>query len=599
MLNRLRSEIAYFKGVRRVLARIACITAAPAETFCDHAELWARQFGERPALLSERENFSYHVWNGRANRYARWARAAGLAKGDVVCLLMSNRPEYMSIWLGLGRAGLITALINTELRGHSLAHCVNVAAPKAMIVESSLAPQLASAFPQLNPGISLWAHGATEGGEPQMDEAIETFSDATLAPDEQIALTVEDPVLYLYTSGTTGLPKAARINHARLQRIMYSTSAVMNARATDRMYLCLPMYHVVGGLVGTGSVLSVGGSCYIRERFSAREFWSDASRNQCTLFVYVGELCRYLLNQPRGPEDRSHRIRTCLGVGLRPDIFAKFRDRFAIGRVIEFYGSTEGNVALFNLDSCAGAIGRIPKWMARLVHVKIVAFDYERSEVRRDERGRCVECGAGEAGEMIGEISDDAKMPGAKFDGYVDALSTRTKILRDLFVEGDAWFRTGDIVRRDVKGYFYFVDRIGDTFRWKGENVSTTEVAEVIAVFPGVREVNVYGVRVPGHDDRACMAALVVDDTALFDLAKFHAYLAGQLPFYARPMFLRFLSDMKVTGTFKLIKTDLVAEGFDPLRVDDPVFHYNREEDAYSRIGTEFMADLGNGKVKL
>jgi fatty-acyl-CoA synthase len=373
----------------------------------------------------------------------------------------------------------------------------------------------------------------------------------------------------------------------------------MNAKATDRMYQCLPMYHSNGGILAPGAVLTVGGSCFIRDRFSASDFWTDVARHQCTLFVYVGELCRYLLNAPSGPHDRSHRVRLCFGNGLRPDIFSAFKDRFGIPHVMEFYGATEGNVALFNLDSHPGAVGRIPVWAKRSFPIKIVAYDVERDIDKRDAQGRCIECAPDEVGEALGEILDDPAKPASRFDGYADAGATKAKILRDVFQEGDAWFRTGDLMRRDAAGYYYFIDRIGDTFRWKGENVSTTEVAEAIATFPGVREANVYGVAVPGYEGRAGMAALVVDGVRDFDLAGLRAHVAAHLPPYARPVFLRFKHDLDMTGTFKQKKVDLVAEGYDISRSADPVYFDDRTRDAYAPVTEDFERALRAGAVKL
>ena len=281
-------------------------------------------------------------------------------------------------------------------------------------------------------------------------------------------------------------------------------------------------------------------------------------------------------------------------------IFSRqFQTRFGIRDVLEFYAATEGNVVLFNFDSHPGAVGRLPGWAAKRFPVKTVAFDVDEGVEKRDARGHCVECGVDEAGELLGEILDDPKKPAARFDGYADSAATRAKILRDVFRPGDSWFRTGDLLRRDARGYYYFVDRIGDTFRWKGENVSTTEVAETIAIFPGVLEAIVYGVAVPGHDGRAGMAALVVDNVATFDLAGLRALIAERLPAYARPVFLRFRPKLDLTGTFKPKKTELVAQGYDPARADDPIFFDDRGEGVYSRVDADFVAGVEAGAIKL
>jgi fatty-acyl-CoA synthase len=603
LFDKIKSEFAYFNGLRRALARTTPVAKNPTRTFCDLAEELAAQHGDRVALVSDRETFSYRQWNGRANRYARWARSQGLQKGDVVCLLMPNRPEYMSIWLGLARAGLTTALINTNLSSASLAHCVNIAGAKALIVDASLMPQLAGARDQLNKPLLILAHGAPEttgasAPEPRIDEIAETFPDSPLKPEERVALTIDDGVLYVYTSGTTGLPKAARITHSRLQRMMYGFSAATGAKASDRMYICLPMYHSNGGILALGATLTVGGSCFLRERFSAKDFWTDVIRQECTMFVYVGELCRYLLNAPTSSNDKAHRIRLCFGNGLRPDIFTTFRERFGIAHILEFYGATEGNVALFNLDSHPGAVGRIPVWAKKSFPIRIVSFDVEKNLDKRDAEGRCIECAADEVGEALGEILDDPSKPASRFDGYADAAATKAKVLRDVFTEGDAWFRTGDLLRRDAAGYYYFVDRIGDTFRWKGENVSTTEVSEVIATFPGVREVNVYGVSVPGYEGRAGMAALVADGADHFDIPSLRAHIAAHLPVYARPVFLRFKHDLDMTGTFKQKKTELVAEGFDLAHSEDALYFDDRSQNAYLRVTADFEPALRAGLVK-
>ncbi len=599
MLARLKSEIAYLRGLRRAVARTSIVAAEPNRTIADRSEDWATQFGERIALLSDAEKLTYRELSQRANQYARWAQSLGLKKGDAICLLMPNRPEYLAFWIGMSRAGVITALINTNLPGAALAHCVNVAAAKALVVDAALFQQVATARAHLAPGLPIYTHGENAAAQGRIDLLVAGLSSAPLSAQERPGVTIDDGALYVYTSGTTGMPKAARITHSRLQRIMFGFSAAVNATPNDRMYICMPMYHSNGGILAPGAALSVGGSCFIREKFSQGQFWSDIIANQCTLFVYVGELCRYLLNAPPSPRDTAHRIRACVGNGLRPDIFSAFQTRFGIQDIREFYGATEGNVALFNFDSYPGSVGRIPKWAAKKFPVKIAAYDVETATHLRDAQGRCRECGPDEVGELLGQILNDPKLPAARFDGYADKAATEKKVLRNAFAEGDAWFRTGDLLRKDKLGYFYFVDRIGDTFRWKGENVSTTEVAEAISTFAGVRDVNVYGASVPGSDGRAGMAALIVDDLKNFDFAGLHAYVEAHLPSYARPLFLRFMQGFDLTGTFKPKKTDLAAEGFDLSRISDPVYFDDRAAKAYSRIGADFSEQIRRGAVRL
>jgi fatty-acyl-CoA synthase len=347
-------------------------------------------------------------------------------------------------------------------------------------------------------------------------------------------------------------------------------AAAQRLTPDDRVYIALPLYHSAGGAMAAGAALLSGGSMALARKFSASRFWSDCVRYEATAFQYIGELCRYLLSSPPHPDERRHRIRVCIGNGLRPEVWEPFQSRFGIPRVIEFYGATEGNVALMNFDGKVGAVGRLPGFVRRLAGIQLVRYDVARDTHVRGPDGFCVPCGPGEVGEAIGRISERLR-----FEGYTSAEATEKKVLRDVFAKGDAYFRTGDLLRVDADDYAYFVDRIGDTFRWKGENVATSEVAEVVTVCPGVREVNVYGVSIPGHDGRAGMAALVADDG--FDAARLAAHVARELPSYARPLFLRIQPELEVTGTFKHRKVELVAEGFDPARVRDPLWFFDAE----------------------
>jgi fatty-acyl-CoA synthase len=387
------------------------------------------------------------------------------------------------------------------------------------------------------------------------------------------------------------------MNHYRVMLATHAFAGVMDTHASDRMYDCLPLYHTAGGLLATGALLVRGGSVVIREKFSAREFWDDIVRWDCTCFQYIGELCRYLVNSPPHPKERAHRLRLACGNGLRADVWPEFKRRFAIPQIIEFYAATEGNVSLFNFDGKEGAVGRLPWWALARFPTRIVRFDVERQQPVRDERGFCIECGPDEAGEVIGKILKDASKPGQRFEGYANAAESDRKILRDVFAKGDIWFRTGDLMRKDKHGYFYFVDRIGDTFRWKGENVSTTEVEEAVTQFDGILEANVYGAAVPGRDGRAGMAAVMAKDN--LNLTALRDHLAQRLPDYARPVFLRIRQDSDVTTTFKQKKIDLVKEGFDPSVTLDPIYFNDPHRKAFVRVDTGLYQDINAGRVRL
>jgi fatty-acyl-CoA synthase len=597
VIERLTANVATLRGALRTLGMTTPIARHPTRVFPQVVAELADKYGDAPALLSDRERFSYGELAARANRYARWALAQGLRKGDTVCLMMPGRPEYLAIWIGITRVGGVVALLNTHLTGPALAHSINVVSPKHIIVAAELFAALTSARAHLSGDPEIWLHGDADVNFARIDRVVDGLSGDPLATSDCPPLTIEDHALYIYTSGTTGLPKAANMNHYRVMLASYAFAGVMNTWASDRMYDCLPLYHTAGGLLATGALLVDGGSVVIRDKFSAREFWDDVVRWDCTCFQYIGELCRYLLNAPPSPQERAHRLRLACGNGLRPDVWGQFKKRFRIPQIIEFYAATEGNVSLFNFDGKEGAVGRLPWWMAARFPTKIVRFDRERQQPVRDQRGFCIECEVDEPGEVVGKILKDASKPGQRFEGYADATETGRKILHDVFEKGDAWFRTGDLMRKDKNGYFYFVDRIGDTFRWKGENVSTTEVEEAIGRFGGIAEANVYGVAVPGREGRAGMAALVAGDN--LNLTALHEYLARQLPEYARPVFLRIREDNDVTTTFKQKKVDLVKDGFDPSRTGDPIYFSDPQRKAFVRLDGGLFADINAGRIRL
>jgi fatty-acyl-CoA synthase len=596
ILDRLKDDIVFVRGAYRALKMTTPIAKHPTRVFPVVIEELAERFGEAPALISDRERFSYRVLAERSNRYARWARQENLAKGDTVCLLMPNRPEYMAVWLGITGVGGVVALINTHLLGPSLAYCIDIVAPKHIIVASELATAFASARPLLKTRAKVWSHGDS-ADFPPINRAIDALPGDRLAPSERAALTIEDHALYIYTSGTTGMPKAANVNHYRVMLASCAFAGVMDTRAADRMYDCLPMYHTAGGVVATGALLHHGGSVVLRERFSAREFWEDVVRYECTLFQYIGELCRYLMHAPPSENETRHRIRLACGNGLRPDLWTPFQTRFRIPHILEFYGATEGNVNIFNFEGKPGAVGRVPWFVAHRFPIAVVRFDVERQQPVRNAKGFCERCSPNEPGEVIGKIINDPSRPGNRFEGYAAGTQNEDKILRDVFRKGDAWFRTGDLMRRDERGYYYFVDRIGDTFRWKGENVSTSEVAEVINLYPGIRDANVYGVTITGREGRAGMAAIVCDRSC--DLPGLHAHLCANLPEYARPLFLRVQDRIETTTTFKQRKLDLVKAGFDPAATSDAIYFNDPQARAFVRMDAALHERIERGEVRL
>jgi len=578
---------------QRALELTAPIAQHPSVTFPVVIERLAERFGDAPALLSDRQTLSYRELAARADHYARWASSQRLARGEVVCLMMANCPEYLAIWLGIIRVGGVVALINTNLVGDALRHAIKIVDPRHVIAGAELVDAVAEVLPGLAETIQPWAYGCDGHGWPRVDSE----PTGACARSEFDAPTLRDRALYIYTSGTTGLPKAASVSHYRLMQWTHWFAGLIGVTPEDRMYNCLPLYHSVGGVVATGAVLVGGGSVALRERFSASRFWDDVTRWDCTLFQYIGELCRYLVGAPPQPRETQHRLRLACGNGLRGDIWSEFQDRFNIPRIIEFYAATESSFSLYNCDGKPGAIGRIPPFLAHRFPVALVRFDIDAGEVVRDTDGFCLRCAADEVGEAIGKLPASVGETGGSFEGYTDPQASERKILRNVFARGDVWYRSGDLMRKDRSGYFYFVDRIGDTFRWKGENVSTTEIEEIISSCRGVVEMVMYGVAVPGADGRAGMAALVTD--AAFNLEDFAAHLAARLPDYARPVFLRFCGEIAATGTFKPQKQALARAGFDPAATSDALFVFDRSHAAFGPLDNAQYQRILRGEMRL
>jgi fatty-acyl-CoA synthase len=505
---------------------------------------------------------------------------------------MPNRIEYVAVWYGLTKVGVATALINNQLTGKALAHCLNISGARHCLVDADTWPAFEEAQGLLEHDMQEWSLAEAHAGQRNLMQAMKSVS--SLRPDRvgRTGMTARDTALYIYTSGTTGLPKAARITHMRAQLYMRGFAGATNARADDRIHVALPLYHATGGLCGVGAALLNGGSVALKRRFSASQFWDEIVEEGCTQFVYIGELCRYLANQPPHENERRHKLRLAFGNGLRPDVWTQMEDRFGVPRLLEFYGSTEGNVSMFNFDGRRGAIGRAPRYLKPIFNIRLAQFDIEKEQEVRGPNGLCLAAGVGQVGECLGQIKDDAR---TAYTGYADRQASEKKVLHDAFARGDRWFRTGDLMRQDADGYFYFVDRIGDTFRWKGENVSTGEVSERLLGAPGVKEANVYGVKVGDLDGRAGMAGIVtVDD---FDLKAFADYVDRELPPYAQPVFLRRLPEIETTGTFKYRKVDLVAAGFDPAKVSDPL--YVLDDGAYVPIDAALFDKIMKGEVRL
>jgi len=557
----------------------------------------AARIPDRPAILFEGRSVTWKEFNALSNRYAAAFRAAGLERGDTASVLMENRIEFLATVIALNKLGVTAGLINTNLRGRPLTHCVTVTESRKCIVGAELADALAEVkhdLPLAEGRDYLWV--------PDKDSQLDgnwALNLADLAPDadpgnpaETGIGTLAENAFYIFTSGTTGLPKAAVLSNRRYMASgMLAHKAGLKCTDKDRIYICLPLYHGTGLMIGMGAAFSSGASVFLRRKFSASNFLREVREHGTTCFIYIGELCRYLVSTPALPDDHKNPLTRVMGNGLRPDVWSEFKQRFGIKRIAEFYGASEGNVAFANLLNKDSTVG-----MTASRH-ELVRYDVDADEIVRDASGRCIAVPRGEPGLLLGHINPDAV-----FEGYTNPEATEKKIVRDAFEDGDAWFNSGDLMRQVDAGFtlgyphYQFVDRIGDTYRWKSENVSTNEVGEIINQHPDIRFSNVYGVAVPGTDGRAGMAALTLEEgVTTLDLDSFSDYVSRELPTYARPLFLRIEPEIDVTGTFKMVKGKLREEGYDPARVTDPLYVMKPGSSRYETLDAGFATLIAQG----
>ncbi|YAL83065.1 long-chain-acyl-CoA synthetase [Dermacoccaceae bacterium W4C1] len=529
---------------------------------------------DHPFLKFEDQTLSYAEANARINQYAHVMTDQGVQRGDVVGLLATNELDTLLVTLATVKLGAVAGLLNHHQRSDVLAHSLGILSSRLVIVADDCTDALDTA-------------GTAAAQQPAL-----TFSQLReLAQDrstENPAVTAEitgkERAFYIFTSGTTGLPKASIMSHFRwLKSYSGLGSLGMRLRPEDTMYCCLPLYHNNAVTVSLSSALAGGATYAIGRKFSASGFWDEVRRYDATSFVYIGELCRYLLAQPAAASDRDHRVRVIIGNGLRPEIWKAFQQRFGINRIAEFYGASECNIAFVNAFGLDETAGTCP-----LPH-KVVAYDTETGAPLRDADNRLTAVRTGEVGLLLAKVTDRAP-----FDGYTDDAATERKLVRDGFKDGDCWFDTGDLVRKQGFQHVAFVDRLGDTFRWKGENVATTEVEAAVAALPEVEDVAVYGVVVPGADGKAGMASIVLSEGASFDAVEAGRRISAALPVYARPLFVRIVPSLEHTSTFKSRKVSLRDQGY---QAEDPVYVLHGGDEGYVRYYEEYPVKVAGGAL--
>ncbi|KAG7311656.1 hypothetical protein JYU34_002710 [Plutella xylostella] len=560
---------------------------------------------DKPCFLFHDEVWTFKQVEDFSLRVTAVLKAQGYKKGSVVGLLVNNSPQLPALWLGNARLGHVTPLINTNQRGSALIHSINVAKCDVVIYSDEFQSAIQDIAKDLSPSVKLFkfSHrplnpGSKAGGG--VGDQVEDFT-SLLEKTAPAPWTLADgegfhgKLMYIYTSGTTGLPKAAVISSSRMVFMASGIHYLGGLNSSDVVYCPLPLYHTAGGIISVGQAFIFGCTVALKPKFSASQYFPDCIKYKATVAHYIGEMCRYVLATPPSPADTQHSVRVVYGNGMRPQIWNEFVKRFNIQHVAEFYGATEGNANIVNIDGKPGAIGFVSRIIPQVYPIAIIKVD-QQGEPVRDSQGLCQLAEAEEPGVFIGKISPNN--PARAFLGYVDKAASEKKLVRDVFKHGDSAFISGDIIVSDEFGYLYFKDRTGDTFRWRGENVSTTEVEAAVSRQAAHRDAAVYGVLVPNTEGRAGMCGIVDEDNSL-DLDKLASDLAKDLPAYARPIFLRVMPKLDMTGTFKMKKTDLQKEGFDPNIVKDKLYYLDAKLNRYLPLGPQEYEKINNGQIRL
>ncbi len=544
------------------------------------------------ALLFEDQKYTYNELNAWANQIAHYCLSIGAQKGDVIAVMVENRPELVASIIALAKIGVTAALVNTAQTGKVLVHSINLVNPIALIAGEECREAVDEIHNNLNLAADRFhwfADQATRqnaGTAPQgfinLASVIDEFP--TFNPATTHSVKGKDGLFYIYTSGTTGLPKAVIFTNSRWTLAYGTYGHVLNLNEQDVMYVTLPLYHATGTVVCWCGVIAGAATLALRRKFSTSSFWKDVKKFDASAIGYVGELCRYLMDAPPSELEKGHRVKKMIGNGMRPNIWDKFKERFGVEEVLELYASSEGNVGFSNVFNFDNTVGFSPTPYA------IIQFDKEKNEPIRDQKGWCMKVKKGEVGLLVGKIT--RRSP---FDGYTDAEKNKSVIIKDMFKHGDSYFNTGDLVRDIGFRHAQFVDRLGDTFRWKGENVSTTEVENIVSEYAKIAEAVVYGVEIPNTNGRAGMAAITLADQAALDAADCK-YMAAEfkkhLPAYAVPVFLRVQQKVETTGTFKYQKNKLKEQAYDPSQTDERILVLLPNSEAYCDLTADILKNI-------
>ena len=601
--KKLGNALRYLPTLLKVKRRVyGAIDAARDLYWLETVEAQLAEHKDRACLFFEKEVITCGQLLEKSYQVSRWAQALKMSSGDVVAINVYNCPMMIAWIIGLNRLGICCAMINTDLKKQALLHVIEVSGAKWIIVDDQTEKNVKDLSAKDREGLIVFGASGSFVKHGDLEKVLEGYSEKTLEILPRFSK--KEVALYIFTSGTTGLPKAVKMSQTKLTLGVKASSIIMQSKHVgehDRFFIALPLFHSTGLIVGLFPALNCGAQVVIARHFSASHFFEEAIASKSTAMMYIGEVFRYLTHQPPSALDKAHNIRLAIGNGLRPDVWPEVESRFGIEDLVEFYAATEGNVVLFNLDRKVGSVGWLWPVLFRHNGGHLIRLEADNETPVRDAQGFCVEATVLEAGELIGRIPKTDASQGS-FDGYTDPIATEKKILRDVFEKGDQYFRTGDILRYDKEHYFYFLDRVGDTFRWKGHNVSTLEVSERLTDHKEIKEAMVYGIALKGYDGKMGMAAMVVrslpeqlDD--VFGSRLLEMVEASGLAEYQQPKFIRLVSKLEKTATSKYQRTAFAKEGIDMSLIKDAVYYYDHVDQTYLRLDAKRAKEIDAQRI--
>ena len=564
----------------------------PNQSLGTRVEQLAEEKSKQIALCFQDDTWTWQAFNEESNKISNYFLKMGSKPGETIALMLENSPEYLFITSGINKIQGISALINCNQKKQALMNSFNIVDPKWIIVDGDCLPsfnEIINKLPHNNDQIYV-INNPEDIKHDFIDLHSEIKSISNINPKTTFNSILRETAYYMFTAGTTGLPKAVSVQNFKLY-VQSFLLGIAFAQLTpqDNFYIATPLYHNQGMGLNWTIALLLGAKTALRKRFSVSEFWKDIQKFGVTFTMYIGAIPRYLLSQPYSEYEKNNPLRKIAGLGLQKNVWEQFKSRFQIDHIYENYGLTEGHRTIINADERPGMVGR--NTMAGLVLAKV---DAETGEFYKNEREYCIRCKQGDIGMALIKIEKKSL-----FTGYKDKEKTQKRLMHNVFRKNDTYFNTGDMLKLHENHWVSFADRFGDTFRWKGENVSTLEVESILNSYPPIQMSVVYGVTIPGTEGKAGMATIKLKPTIKFEIDDFSRFIVKVLPRYSIPIFIRIRNELEISGPLKIKKINLRREAYNIEIIQDPLFLWDSAMKKYVPFTNSAYQDILEVKLRI